>query len=347
MMPKPGEGAEPPIAGYVSDSPLGPDLLDIDSAVSRMASMIASRSVQPPLSIGLFGGRGWGKSFFMSRVAHRVRLISDAASKSPSAYCKRIVLVDYNAWHYEGANQWIALAEAIYSSLGRLDDEPTGRVSGRDLLSNLPSLRKLHSALASKCDRESERRARAEAELEKARRYLGEVSGENARQQSESKWIVMAKEMTQLSGTIREAIDDAGQTLGLRRLSSNPEQLIKVLDEAKTIAGRASLLTNALKSKRFVGNALLVAVGLLLMGVFVFIAGKLYYGGADLIDRIGKGLATVSTLVDSSPSGSGSCFAMSLQKRSTRCRIRNRAYAILKVRWTPTSEICAQPLRIG
>src|SRR2546426_3370538 len=137
MMSKPGEGAEAPIAGYVSDSPLGPDLLDIDSAVSRIASMLASRSVQPPLSIGLFGGRGWGKSFFMSRVAHRVRRISDDTSKVSSDYCERIVQVDYNAWHYEGANQWIALAEAIYSSLGRRDDA-TGRGSGRDLLSNLP-----------------------------------------------------------------------------------------------------------------------------------------------------------------------------------------------------------------
>ena len=83
-----------------------------------------------------------------------------------------------------------------------------GRGRGRDLLSNLPSLRKLHSALASKCDRERERQARAEAELEEARRHLNAVIKENAELQSEPKWTNVERGMRQgLSFPILEAID--------------------------------------------------------------------------------------------------------------------------------------------
>ena len=45
----------------------------LPSPVEAMASLVAAWSVEPPLSIGLFGEWGSGKSFFMQKMKERVR----------------------------------------------------------------------------------------------------------------------------------------------------------------------------------------------------------------------------------------------------------------------------------
>jgi KAP family P-loop domain len=50
---------------YTSDQAKGDDLLGITREVEALASLVAARAVSPPLSIGLFGEWGSGKSFFM------------------------------------------------------------------------------------------------------------------------------------------------------------------------------------------------------------------------------------------------------------------------------------------
>jgi predicted KAP-like P-loop ATPase len=78
--------------------------------------------MQPPLSIGLFGEWGSGKSFFMQKMKERVRQIASAARKSQSGqkefgYYKNIVQVEFNAWHYVEGNLWASLVEHIFSNL--------------------------------------------------------------------------------------------------------------------------------------------------------------------------------------------------------------------------------------
>ena len=56
-----------PIASlsFNSDAPEGRDLLNVDREVEAFARLIASRKTATPLSVGVFGAWGSGKSFFM------------------------------------------------------------------------------------------------------------------------------------------------------------------------------------------------------------------------------------------------------------------------------------------
>lgn len=107
---------------YAADSATGPDLIGITREVEAMASLVSAWSVEPPLSIGLFGEWGSGKSFFMQKMKERVRLIASEARKSQAGqrefgYYKNIVQVEFNAWHYVEGNLWASLVEHIFSNL--------------------------------------------------------------------------------------------------------------------------------------------------------------------------------------------------------------------------------------
>ena len=122
----PVTGARPPMgqfAGYDSDAVGSTDLLDITSDVETLASVLAAKTVVPPISVGLFGDWGSGKSFFMSALEGRIRKLERAtkARDGASAYCRRIKHIRFNAWHYADANLWASLVTQIFDELAHSD----------------------------------------------------------------------------------------------------------------------------------------------------------------------------------------------------------------------------------
>src|SRR6266850_201770 len=116
-----------PLSGYMSDLVAGEDLIGITREVEAMASLVAAWSVEPPLSIGLFGEWGSGKSFFMQKMKERVREIARQARRSDKGqrefgYYKNVVQVEFNAWHYVEGNLWASLVEHIFQNLKVLGD---------------------------------------------------------------------------------------------------------------------------------------------------------------------------------------------------------------------------------
>ena len=91
-----------------------PDRLGFRYDIQALASVIAQVNVQPPLSVGLFGNWGSGKSFFMKKLADRID--GYAKSNNPQ-FVRHVVPVHFNSWHYSDANLWASLVTRIFEEL--------------------------------------------------------------------------------------------------------------------------------------------------------------------------------------------------------------------------------------
>jgi hypothetical protein len=130
-------------AGYQADGYDGVDRLGITADVRMLADLMTSRLIEPPLSIGLFGNWGSGKSFFMRQMHDRVRTLADAAraaeqaagaqGRAVSSYCSSVRQITFNAWHYTEANLWASLATHIFDNLAASGTEDDLRWRTTDL----------------------------------------------------------------------------------------------------------------------------------------------------------------------------------------------------------------------
>ncbi|MDX3663178.1 P-loop NTPase fold protein [Streptomyces sp. ID05-26A] len=100
-------------AGYRADDEGGADRLGIEPDVAMLADLMASRLIKPPLSIGLFGSWGSGKSFFMRQLERRI----DDLAQRHDVYCSSVRQIRFNAWHYVEADLWASLATHIFDTL--------------------------------------------------------------------------------------------------------------------------------------------------------------------------------------------------------------------------------------
>jgi WD40 repeat protein len=115
----------PPLPQVRADTAEGEDLLDVRVDAEALANVVAATGTRPPLSIGLFGDWGSGKTFFIRQVQRRVRRLARASRlASRSEFCRHVRNIEFNAWHYADANLWAALVTHIFDELGR--PEPQG-----------------------------------------------------------------------------------------------------------------------------------------------------------------------------------------------------------------------------
>ncbi len=104
--------------GYQSDRASGQDQLGIQGEVNAVCEVIIDPAVTPPLSIGLFGEWGAGKSFFMEKMRERIT----ERAQMPDMAEFSVVQVRFNAWHYADTSLWASLAIEIFERL--VDPEP-------------------------------------------------------------------------------------------------------------------------------------------------------------------------------------------------------------------------------
>ncbi|WP_246779449.1 P-loop NTPase fold protein [Rhizobium sp. BK313] len=94
------------------------DLLGFLRYASAFASVIADREVRPPLAIGLFGLWGSGKSTMIDMIGDSLEAIAKRASVEESPrFCRGIVRITFNAWHYAETTLWASLFVRILEEL--------------------------------------------------------------------------------------------------------------------------------------------------------------------------------------------------------------------------------------
>ena len=97
------------------------DFVDISVEADAFAYLISSRTLVPPLAIGLFGQWGSGKSFLMAKIRHRICQLSELAGKTAQANLTvwpNVAHIQFNAWEYVETNLWASLLEKIFDKLG-------------------------------------------------------------------------------------------------------------------------------------------------------------------------------------------------------------------------------------
>ena len=111
---------------YAPDLPAGPDALGKGGVLASVAELLAHRRTTPPLTIGLFGGRGTGKSFALEQLLDRVERLAAAAAGlgARSPFLSRIVTVRVEAARSTG-DPATAIAAEIFRTLnsGGADSE--------------------------------------------------------------------------------------------------------------------------------------------------------------------------------------------------------------------------------
>lgn len=98
------------------------DPLQTNADVVAMARLVCHEGADPPISIGVFGGWGSGKSTFMEALQRHVTRLSDpglAADQPPDGphFVFPIVQIRFNAWQFADANLWASLTAEFFDQL--------------------------------------------------------------------------------------------------------------------------------------------------------------------------------------------------------------------------------------
>jgi hypothetical protein len=231
------------LPGVLADSPTGEDRLDITPDVDAFASVLCSRELEPPLSIGLFGDWGSGKSFFMNKMKEAVRRISAKAHRQRGAdgrhaFYSDIVQIEFNAWHYVETNLWASLVAHIFETLHAHFDRRGDAEKKRweELVRQLyveQALRKEASKELTDAIRE---RAAAEAALNSQVEELRKLRAGDV-------WEAVLAGLR--SGQNRELVDEEVNRIkgliGAKRLADTDAAVRSVITESRSLAGRARI----------------------------------------------------------------------------------------------------------
>ncbi|MCU1231058.1 MAG: hypothetical protein JWO97_3942 [Acidobacteria bacterium] len=233
----------------------GDDKLNIRRDVNAFAALLAARKLVPPLSIGLFGDWGSGKSFFMSMLK---RQIAHNAGRDAETFYKRIVQIDFNAWHYVEANLWASLVEHIFRNLNVAGDKPVDVENRRNALLNRLNETVAAEAIAKENVRRAENdRDRVATNLAATKASVAEDAATLRDLRARDIW-----EIATIDDDDRKELRHALNAAGLAQAISSTNELRHTFNELQSIGHRTRLLwlTITRKPSTWIG---LVVVALL------------------------------------------------------------------------------------
>jgi TIR domain/KAP family P-loop domain len=251
----PDDTAPPPaaagrlIAAYQSEDWTGPDLLNTTRDVNALAALVAGWNVQPPLSIGLFGEWGSGKSFFMRQMRKRVKALALAAQKSGKpqrecAYYKNIAQIEFNAWHYmEGDNLWACLVEHIFSNLGLPQDTTAAQIQSRqkEILEKIGAKKTLEAQAA---QARTELEAKRDDARDKAQKAQTDFDATEKALDAE-RTALQEKVTGQLSSEVTDVLNSIPEAVQLR---DQVETARKLSQDVRSLWGRIALFANLMRN---------------------------------------------------------------------------------------------------
>jgi O-acetyl-ADP-ribose deacetylase (regulator of RNase III) len=234
--------------------PLSDDHLGIGTYVTMLASVITTEDTQMPLSVGLFGEWGSGKSYFMGLLRHKI----DELAGSDPTYTSEIVQITFNAWHYADTNLWASLGNEIFRQLAGPPNQTADQ-----------QREALRTELAAKLQRAQQlEAAKKEAEDETAR-VLAEIEAARAARGRSVRDFLAA---VATSATFQGQLAEAWKRLGV---NDEAEQGRLLLGEVQRVPQDVQALHLATSGRRGWIAAVVATVALGLLAIAAFVPGDL------------------------------------------------------------------------
>ncbi len=294
--------------GYSSDDTSGQDQLELRDEISGFASVIASSALVPPLSIGLFGSWGSGKSFFMKKLRTEIDDITQRAAQDKSSkprFRRWIVPIEFNAWHYAEANLWASLVDHIFQSLSDylLNTAKEEKQKVTALFEQLETSKQLHEEAQRELTKATDEQTNATAELTKQVEQEQKHASSLKRLLSKDLWKQITLEF--LTENEKSRISEAANQLGLPALAKSPRELKAVVDQSKSVAGRTRLLASSILLRPW-SHVILIAFALGLPALLALAyhvahtdtATSIFAMGGAISAWVSTGVAWVKTQLD-------------------------------------------------
>lgn len=279
-----------------SSEPLD-DALGVRTHAGHLAQLIAAKDTWMPLSVGLFGAWGSGKSHFMDLLDERLRMLTTAPGQ---VFHKEIVQIRFNAWHYLDANLWANLVCEIFDQLfAKLNKN--ANAEKKKQVDNLKNALAAQSTLRAEADEalKTAERARQKAEVE-LRKAVTE------RQEEEATVESLLNDLSSLvanNSAVAAKLEEVSSGLALPNLKASFAELEVRACEVRSLGGRfraiaLSIFTGPRLWRRGVLLLLALALPLLLSGLM---KSGVFQGFLDdagrVIAQILAGLMAVSAWV--------------------------------------------------
>jgi hypothetical protein len=176
-----------PLTSFSADVYTDNDLLGIDRSVEALALVMASSRTHTPLSIGVFGPWGSGKSFFMRHLRRRVWNLAELERKKIETwetkrkdrtakagdvplYFGNVAQVEFNAWHYNESDLVASLVDHLFRNLRVVPDGNDDELANRQkaVLLQISGAKRAIDAVEGAIDEERARLEQARQQMQAA-----------------------------------------------------------------------------------------------------------------------------------------------------------------------------------
>ncbi|HET7486790.1 MAG TPA: P-loop NTPase fold protein [Acidimicrobiales bacterium] len=243
------------------EAPPPTDLVGIQAEVEAFAYLIASRTLSPPLAVGLFGDWGSGKSYFLRSLQARIdALVTNPVTRSRPQrdlpFYKAVVQIEFNAWQYVGGDLWASLLDHLFRNL-RLGDEDEDLMAQRQTF----WVRRIREA-----GEEREALARRRAELEAEAQSAAAQVEQRRRQRDEAVQDLTRRQRESAEGTwvpspaLQKQVRDAADRAGVSTVATEAAGLAAALSEAGDVLRRSGPLLAGVRRSRLVTPIALIVL---------------------------------------------------------------------------------------
>jgi hypothetical protein len=208
------------------------DSLGVRTYASHLAQLIAAKDTFMPLSIGLFGAWGAGKSHFIDLLDEELCTLTQDDCR---AFHKSIVQIRFNAWHYLDTNLWANLVSEIFDQLFKTVEER----GEKQALEKLKDKLRDQSALAAEAKAAL---ALAQNVREQAERQLSSAMKARAAQENTVSALLDDLKNLVVDDALKKQLHDVAEGLGLPKVESSFKELEARAEEVRSVSGRMKAL---------------------------------------------------------------------------------------------------------